>query len=187
MIALLVTIETREPGPLPIRSSEAVSASSSAAAGGGDLLGGCAPLDQQDEPVVLALPVPEQLLDPLEERRPETAQPLLWPELEDAVRLQARLLRASPLAGGRSRLNTVERRRDHVEVGGLGGLPPFLGEGRVDQLQRLVGGGAHLLGICDRSPRGSRRRAHLPSRASATPSRRVAAASRRQQASARGL
>ena len=124
MIALLVTIEKREPGPLPIRSSDAVSASSSAARVAAICVGRGAALDQQDEPVVLALPVPEELLDTLEECGPQTAQPLLGPELEHPVRLEPRLLGGSPVPARHGTLEPVERGGDDVEVRSLGGVLP---------------------------------------------------------------
>ena len=49
MIALFVTMETRDPGPAPTRVSASSSAVSSARAGGGDLLRGRLALEQDDE------------------------------------------------------------------------------------------------------------------------------------------
>ena len=83
--------------------------------------------------------VPEVTLDLLEQGRREASQPLLRPELEDAVRLEPRLLRALPVTGCCRRLEPVERRRDDVEVGRL---RRFLPLGRVevgDQRERVLG------------------------------------------------
>ncbi len=78
--------------------------------------------------------VPEVPLDLLEERGREPAEPLLRAELEDAVRLETRGLGLLPVAGGRRRLEAVERRRDDVEVGGL---RRFLPRGRIERLRRV--------------------------------------------------
>jgi len=88
MIAAFVMTETLDCGPSPICCSERWSASSSGARLG-ELGIARSPGDQLDEPVEPVLPVPEVPLDFLEESGREPAQPLLRPELEDAVRLEA--------------------------------------------------------------------------------------------------
>ena len=98
MIALFVTTETREPGPAPMRSSASLSAASSAARVAEISAVGGLPLDELHQPVDVAVAVPEEALDPLEQARGETPEPLLRAELEDAVGLEARLLRAAPVS-----------------------------------------------------------------------------------------
>ena len=95
-------------------------------------------LDQLHEPVGVAVPVPEERLDLLERAGRDPAQPLLGPELEDAVRLEPRLLGPAPVALRGGRLDAVERRGDHVEVRGLGGLVPSLGEDRPGEAEGVL-------------------------------------------------
>ena len=132
IIALFVTIETREPGPLPIRCSASASAASSAARVAASSRRGRLALDQPHEPVPFAVAVPEQRLDALEERRREPAEALLGAELEDAVRLDPGRLRDSPVAARGSGLHPVERRGDDVEVRRLRGVLPLR---RIERLQ----------------------------------------------------
>ena len=149
MIALFVTTETCDPGPAPTRVSASSSAVSSACARGGDLLRGRLALEQDDETRRVAVAVPEEPLDLLEQPGREPAQPLLRSELEDAVRLEPRLLGATPLAGRRGGLDAIERRGDHVEVGSLGRVAPRLRERRLDQPERRVRRRPHLVRVGD--------------------------------------
>ena len=90
--------------------------------------------------------VPEQAFDLLEEAGGEPAQALFRPELEDTVRLEPGRLGAPPLAGPGGRLEPVEGRGDHIEIGGLGGFLPLRGEERVDERTGLVGRTANGVG-----------------------------------------
>ena len=111
-----------------------------------ELGAGVLPLDELHEPGLSAVAVPEEALDPLEQRRRDPAQPLLRPELEDPVRLQPRLLRPAPAARLRGRREAVDRRCDDVEVGACGRLLPRIGVEVVDQLQSAIGAPADGLG-----------------------------------------
>ena len=130
-------------------------------------LGACVlALDELHEPGLAAVAVPEEALDPLEQRGRDPAQPLLGAELEDPVRLQPRLLRPAPAARLRGRREAVDRGCDDVEVGAGGRLLPGIGVEVVDQLQSAVGARADCLGglrpgpqrprpACCRAPRRS--------------------------------
>ncbi len=84
-------------------------------------------LDEANEAVAVARAVPEERFDTLEERRRETAKPLLGPELEDPVRLDPRRLRGAPVAARGRGLHAVERCGDDVEVRGLCRVLPLCG------------------------------------------------------------
>ena len=139
MMAAFVTTETSDCGPLPICCSERASASSSAARVDRDLLVGRMAAEKLDEAVVALRAVPEVALDLLEQRRRETAQSLLGTELEDAVRLESRLLGLFPVAGRSSGLQAVERRGDDVEVGRLRRFLPLGRVQRADEREGVVG------------------------------------------------
>ena len=138
MIALFVITETREPAPAPTRASASASAWSSGETRLLELRERRLALDQLHEPVGVAVPVPEERLDLLERAGRDPAQALLGPELEDAVRLEPRLLGPAPVALRGGRLDAVERRGDHVEVRGLGGLVPPLGEDRPGEAEGVL-------------------------------------------------
>ena len=149
MMAAFVTTETSDCGPLPICCSERASASSSAARVVEISSSGACASEELDETVVPLGSVPEVALDLLEQGRREPTESLLGAELEDAVRLESRLLGLLPVAGGGSRLQPVERRSDDVEVGRLRGLLP---RGRVeggDQSERVVGRRPDRIGLGD--------------------------------------
>ena len=126
MIALFETIETREPGPLPMRSSAAASSASSAARAAASSADDAFALIRRTSPVLVAGAVPEQRLDALEERRREAPETLLGTELEDAVRLDPGGLRGPPVSARRRGLHPVERGGDDVEVRRLRRVLPFL-------------------------------------------------------------
>ena len=158
MIAEFAATEASDCGPLPIRSSERVSASSSAARVAASSASGRPPGDELDEPVEIALAVPEVSLDLLEERGSEAAQALLRTELEDAVGLQPGGLCALPVTRGRGGLEAVQRCGDHVEVGRLRGLLPLLRIERPDESEGVLRRGLDVLrcgddiasrGICE--------------------------------------
>ena len=99
---------------------------------------GLAP-DQLGEAGQPVCPVPEVPLRAGEEVGCEPAQPLLRPELEERVRLEPCLLRLAVFAGPHGADHTVERRRDHVEVGGAARVLPFLREDLLRDVERGPG------------------------------------------------
>ena len=119
-------------------------------AGRPDLLVGRMAAEKLDEAVVALRAVPEVALDLLEQRRRETAQSLLGTQLEDAVRLESRLLGLFPVAGRSSGLQAVERRGDDVEVGRLRRFLPLGRVQRADEREGLVGRCPDGVGVGDR-------------------------------------
>ena len=120
-----------------------------------ELGAGVLALDELHEPGLAAVAVPEEALDPLEQRRRDPAQPLLGAELEDPVRLQPRLLRPAPAARLRGRREPVDRGCDDVEVGAGGGLLPGIG---VEVVDRAPERGRCARGRPRRTPPGPQRR-----------------------------
>ena len=184
MIALFVTIETREPGPEPIRASASASAASSAARVAAISAAVALRLTSWTSP---SIPPCRTRSSP---RPPGTGSARARAA---AARGRARRRRTPrgaparlrPTRRRRGRLEPVERRRDHVEVGGLGGvLPRRSGRASPRSCERRVGRRRNRVrvGDCVAAARRARGVAEVVSAASM---RRVAAASRASRSDSR--
>ena len=141
LFEITAPVELLEPTRCAACSSSAWSAATDASSSGPASFR----LTSCTRPESAAVAVPEEALDPDEQRRRDPAQPLFRPQLEDPVRLQPRLLGAAPAAGLRRRREPVERRGDDVEVGAGGRLLPGVRVEAVDQLEGAVGARAYRL------------------------------------------
>ena len=125
MIALFVTTAAVELGPAPIALLRLAERGVERRARRRDLRGGGLALDELHEPGDVAVAVPEEALDLVEQLGREAAQPLLRAELEDAVRLEPRLLGPAPVPAAAARLRARSSvGGDDVEVGARAGLLP---------------------------------------------------------------
>ena len=147
MIALFVTTAARDCGPAADRLGGLPEREIERGHRPGELVRARVLAQELREAVVPVGAVPEEPLDPLEERRREAAEALLGAELEGRVRLEAARLGAPQVAGDRERRDLLQQRRDDVEVGlGRAGLPVV----RVDVVQCRGGGlreGLDLAGV----------------------------------------
>ena len=136
---------------------------------------------------------PDQALDVEREAGVEGAQPPLRAELEERVRLQARLLGLAVLAGAGGGLHAIERQPDQVVVGLVGLLRPRLRHRGLQRRLGLRGDLGHLLvrrhartSAWRRSRRGARARSAARRRRRCAPGRawRAGRAGRRTRATA---
>ena len=105
--------------------------------------------DELREPLLVARAEPDEALDLDRQAGVERLQPPLRPELEERVRLQARLLGLLVLGRADRGLHPVERERDEVVVGLVRRLLPLLREDLVQISLGPVRDRLHLTGLGD--------------------------------------
>ena len=105
--------------------------------------------DELREPLLVARAEPDEALDLDRQAGVERLQPPLRPELEERVRLQARLLGLLVLGRADRGLHPVERERDEVVVGLVRRLLPLLREDLVEVRLGAVRDRLHLAGLGD--------------------------------------